>query len=77
MTRIELYRLTDEPGGGMDELVFVTGWTPVRVRQGRFVDGQRFGLRQVPFPDPGVYEFRLALDGYPEPLIDERVYLEP
>jgi hypothetical protein len=37
----------------------------------------RFELPHVPFEEAGLYEFRLLLDGYPEPLAAERILLEP
>jgi hypothetical protein len=57
-------------------VVPVHGPTPIRVREDVFVDGVRFRLLHVPFEEPGLYEFRLYLDGHPEPLVGERFLLE-
>jgi hypothetical protein len=40
------------------------------------VEGVRLELYQTEFPNPGVYEFRLVLDGFDQPLIAERFKLE-
>ena len=45
------------------------------VRPGRFVEGVVFPLSNVPFPRPGVYEFRLRRGHDNELVIAERVLL--
>jgi hypothetical protein len=75
VVRVELVAL-DEDGGDLGPPVVVRDWTPVRVRPEKFVEGVRLQLYQTVFPDPGLYEFRLVLDGFDQPLIVERFKLE-
>jgi hypothetical protein len=64
--------------GGEDEAdtnVFSYGPFAVRVRPNRFVEGMHVSLRRVPFPRPGIYEFRLRREN-DEPLAVERLLLK-
>lgn len=63
-------------GDGDDQLISTFGPIPGLVREGRFVDALTIPLWNVPFPKPGVYEFRLRRDDISEPLIDERLLLK-
>jgi hypothetical protein len=72
---VDLVRVGDDDAAD-DDPVKVYGLGPARVREGQFVEGVRFRLTHVPFPTAGLYEFRLTLEGFPEPLATERVLLE-
>lgn len=76
MARIELVPLRED-GADARPPVSIYGPVPVRVRDGSFVDGVWFTLARTPFDAPAVYEFRLLLDGYPDPLAAEYILLEP
>jgi hypothetical protein len=52
------------------------GPTSGLVREGRFVEGLVIPLWNVPFPAPGIYEFRLRRDAIDEPLATERILLK-
>lgn len=74
LTRIEYHRLADdESPDGPARTVFDS--RPVRIRPGAFVEGARFQLFHAAFPEGGLYEFQLFLEGYVEPLATQRVYL--
>ncbi|MGL6094279.1 MAG: hypothetical protein ACRC7O_00575 [Fimbriiglobus sp.] len=72
--RIDVVPL-NEDGADAGPPILTRAEIPVRLRPGYFVDPARFRLRQVMFDAPGVYEFRLTLEGFTEPLAATRVHL--
>lgn len=75
VVRIELVRISED-GSDVGTAATVYGPAPVWVRVGEFVEWAWFMLTYVPFPEPGLYEFRLVLDGYDGVLASERLCLE-
>src|SRR5262249_17403719 len=73
--RVWLDMFEVERDGAPELQVFSHGPFVVHVRPGRFVDGVHMRLRQVPFPRPGIYEFRLRYED-DEPLAVERILLK-
>jgi hypothetical protein len=71
---VELVRIDPET----DEGIFVARYGPSRltVSVGRFVDNKGWRLPKIPFDVPGVYEFRLYVEGRGDPLAAERLRLE-
>lgn len=65
----------DDDGEDVGRPVTLFDQRPAVARLGAFVSGVRFRLSHVVFGTPGVYEFRLLLDGFDEPLASERVLL--
>lgn len=65
-----------DEGDDTERTVATFGPTVVIVRPGQFVDSISMPLWNVPFPQPGVYEFRLRRDAVAEPLASERLLLK-
>lgn len=70
---VELLLLGDDDA---EEHVATFGPTTGLVRGGQFVDALTIPLWNVPFPRPGLYEFRLRRDELSDPLISERLFLK-
>jgi hypothetical protein len=70
---VDLYEILDDAD---DRLISTYGPTVGVVREGRFIDALTIPVWNVPFPRPGVYEFRLRRDAVVEPMISERLLLK-
>ena len=61
---------------GSESHVTTYGPMAASVRPGQFVEALTFPISNVPFPQPGIYEFRLRRDAVQEPLATERLLLK-
>lgn len=70
---VDLILVEDDEG---ESHVSTFGPIAAVVRPGQFVDAVAIPLWEVPFPRPGIYEFRLRRDSVEEPLASERLLLK-